>query len=253
MGSDGTQEATGSRATPLSKSCGTPGVTAGDHVPSSVRGPAAAGDTAATFPPASRVGQPRTTRETTKPGRAAQKGRVVTLRGSQAQGRGLPKHPSGRHPTHPPSPLPAGKLRDPPGLSRPPASGARKRPHIAGERASRRAGSSGPAVASASGRKLERSLGRGGAGRTRAGGLTAAQRRPRSAAAAMAQPTGAEARAREASGSPVTAARSLAAPRLRRSERICSCGSSQHSPPRKNPRQAGRAGRGGAWRASGRG
>lgn len=32
--------------------------------------------------------------------------------------------------------LPAGKLRAPPGLSRPPASGARKRPHIAGGRAS---------------------------------------------------------------------------------------------------------------------
>lgn len=40
-------------------------------------------------------------------------------------------------------PLPAGKLRDPPGLSRPPASGARKRPHIAGERASRELGARG--------------------------------------------------------------------------------------------------------------
>lgn len=130
-------------ARPRFLSCGTPGVAAGDHVPSNVPGPATEGDTAATFPPASRVGQPRTTRETTKPGRAAQKGRVVTLRGSQAQGRGLPKHPSGCHPTRPPSSLPAGKLRDPPGLSRPPASGARKRPHIAGERASRELGARG--------------------------------------------------------------------------------------------------------------
>lgn len=58
----------------------------------------------------------------------------------------------------------------------------------------------------------------------------------------MAQPTCAEARAREASGTPVTAARSPAAPRLRRSERIC--GSSQHSPPHKKPSQPGREGRG---------
>lgn len=56
--------------------------------------------------------------------------------GRQALGRRLPRSPGGgRHPTRPPSSLPAGKLPAPLGLSRPPASGARKRPHIAGGRA----------------------------------------------------------------------------------------------------------------------
>lgn len=98
---------------------------------------------------------------------------------------------------------PAGKLRAPPGLCRPPASGARKRPHIAG-------GWAGGARLPTSvlpclrplllrRRKLVRSLGRGGTG-GRAGWLTAAQRRAGStgarfaaataAAAAMAEPAG---------------------------------------------------------------
>lgn len=70
-----------------------------------------------------------------------------------------------------PRSLPAGKLRAPPGLSRPLASGARKRPHIAGERA----GWAGDARLLTSvllllrWRKLARSLGLGGTGRRKGG------------------------------------------------------------------------------------
>lgn len=210
-------------ATRFPRAVDTPGVTACHHVPNSVPGPAAAGDTAATFPPASRVGQPRTTRQTTKPGRAAHKGRVVChpagVAGLRARAPEAPRRP----PPYPPAVPLTGREAAGPAGAVPAASlrGQETAPHSrrAGERASRELGARGRlgfwAETCAEPGPRRR-------GPDRAGGLTAAQRQPGSSAAAMAQPACTEARAREASSSPVKAARSRAVPRLRHSERICS-------------------------------
>lgn len=99
--------------------------------------------------------------------------------GPGEEGAAGPKAQRGARP-RPPTPArglsrysPAGKLRAPPGLSRPPASGARKRPHIAGGRAGGLRGARFPTsvlprlrLPLLPRRKLARSLGRGG----RAGG-----------------------------------------------------------------------------------
>lgn len=73
-------------------------------------------------------------------GRAAASGRLLreVRPGERGERRRVPIAQVGRDPDPALGPsryLPAGKLRTLPGLSRPPASGARKRPHIAGERA----------------------------------------------------------------------------------------------------------------------
>lgn len=69
----------------LLRAAASSGVSDADQVLGSVSGAAAAVDIAATFPPrVPRGAATHTTRGTTKPGRAAQKGRVVTPRGSQA-------------------------------------------------------------------------------------------------------------------------------------------------------------------------
>lgn len=136
-------------------------------------------------------------------GRQARGGGVRGKAGLRRRGSGggVPRL-RGRRVSPPPTPSrcyphssPAEKLRASPGLTRPPASGARKRPHIAGGWAGGTSVLLRLCLRLVSRRKLVWSLGRGRA-RRKAGGLTAAQRRPRSegarlaavAAAAMAQP-----------------------------------------------------------------
>lgn len=63
-----------------------------------------------------------------KPG-PGREGRAAAAAAAGSQGAAVGRDP---HPDRRPVRLPAGKLRASPRLSRPPASGARKRPHIAG-------------------------------------------------------------------------------------------------------------------------